>query len=51
MKKVNLEVLKPWISQKVVEMLEIEDDVVISYIFGLLEEKVCCREVRCFHSY
>lgn len=40
MKKVNLEVIKPWITQKVVDMLSLEDDVLINYIFSLLEEKV-----------
>eukprot|EP01134_Creolimax_fragrantissima_P002967 CFRG2967T1 len=36
--KIKLEVIKPWISTRVTELLGIEDDVVISYIFNILEE-------------
>ncbi|KAF8242393.1 PWI domain-containing protein [Wilcoxina mikolae CBS 423.85] len=38
MQKVNLEVMKQWIAQKVVDILATEDDVVIDFIFGMLEE-------------
>ncbi|KAF8544280.1 PWI domain-containing protein, partial [Trichophaea hybrida] len=38
MQKVNLEVMKQWITQKVVDILATEDDVVIDFIFGMLEE-------------
>jgi serine/arginine repetitive matrix protein 1 len=41
MHKVNMEVIKPWITQKVTELLSLEDDVLINYVFSLLEEKVC----------
>jgi serine/arginine repetitive matrix protein 1 len=34
MSKVKLEVLKPWITQKIVEIIGIEDDVVIGFIFS-----------------
>uniref|UniRef100_A0A8C4SX00 Serine and arginine repetitive matrix 1 n=1 Tax=Erpetoichthys calabaricus TaxID=27687 RepID=A0A8C4SX00_ERPCA len=55
MTKVNLEVIKPWITQRVTEILGFEDDVVIEFIFNQLEEKInditlnsrwlsCCRE-------
>ncbi|KAI8841005.1 PWI domain-containing protein, partial [Chytriomyces cf. hyalinus JEL632] len=37
-KKVNLDVIKPWITKKVVELLGIEDEVLINYIFAMLEE-------------
>jgi serine/arginine repetitive matrix protein 1 len=40
MKKVKLDVIKPWIAEKVTELLGFEDEVLIGYIFGLLEEKV-----------
>jgi hypothetical protein len=41
MKKVNLEVIKPWIGKKVTELLNgFEDEVLIAYIISLLEEKV-----------
>uniref|UniRef100_A0A674ER80 Serine/arginine repetitive matrix 1 n=3 Tax=Salmoninae TaxID=504568 RepID=A0A674ER80_SALTR len=39
MTKVNLEVVKPWITQRVTEILGFEDDVVIEFIFNQLEEK------------
>lgn len=38
MKKVNLEVIKPWIFDKVNESLGFEDDVVVEYIVGMLED-------------
>ncbi len=38
LKKVNLLILKPWISSKVQEYLGMEDEVVLEYIFSLLEE-------------
>lgn len=40
MKKIKLDVIKPWIAEKVTELLGVEDEVLIGYIFGLLEEKV-----------
>lgn len=57
MTKVNLEVIKPWITQRVTEILGFEDDVVIEFIFNQLEEKVilltqipsfCCTYIRCW---
>uniref|UniRef100_A0AAV2JGR3 L-threonine 3-dehydrogenase, mitochondrial n=1 Tax=Knipowitschia caucasica TaxID=637954 RepID=A0AAV2JGR3_KNICA len=39
MTKVNLEVVKPWITHQVTEILGFEDDVVIEFIFNQLEEK------------
>ncbi|KAH8144692.1 uncharacterized protein LAJ45_11286 [Morchella importuna] len=37
--KVNLEVMKQWISGQVIGILGNEDDVVIDFIFGMLEEE------------
>jgi hypothetical protein len=37
MKKVKLEILKPWIVQQVVHYMQAEDDVLIGLIFNLLE--------------
>lgn len=37
--KVNLDILKPWITSKVNEILGIEDDVVIEFILSQLEAK------------
>uniref|UniRef100_A0A0N5AC82 PWI domain-containing protein n=1 Tax=Syphacia muris TaxID=451379 RepID=A0A0N5AC82_9BILA len=39
MERVNLDVVKPWITAKLNEILGIEDDVVIEYVFSQLEEK------------
>ena len=42
MSKVKIDVLKPWITKRVYEMLKMEDDVVVEFIFNQLEdEKVC----------
>ncbi|RGB40561.1 PWI domain-containing protein, partial [Rhizophagus diaphanus] len=38
LKKVNLTVIRPWVAQKIVELLGGEDEVVVNYVFGLLEE-------------
>ena len=40
MSKVKLSVMKPWISRRVTELLGVEDDVLINFIFSQLEEKV-----------
>lgn len=40
MSKVNLEVIKPWITRRVNEILGFEDDVVVEFVFNQLEEKV-----------
>jgi len=39
MKKIKLEILKPWISAKITELLGFEDELLIGYVFSLLEEK------------
>ena len=42
MSKVKIDVLKPWITKRVYEMLKMVDDVVVEFIFNQLEdEKVC----------
>ena len=40
MTKIKLDVLKPWITKRVYELLKMEDDVVVEFIFNQLEEKV-----------
>ena len=40
MLKVNLDVLKSWITKRLQELLGIEDDVVIEFVFNQLEDKV-----------
>lgn len=31
--------LRPWIAKKVTEMIKFEDDVVVEYVFGMLEDR------------
>ena len=38
MRKVNLAVIRPWIVNKVVELVGFEDEVVVEYAMGLLED-------------
>jgi hypothetical protein len=38
---VNKDVIKSWIVQKVIEFVGGEDDLVVEYIFELLEDEVC----------
>lgn len=38
MTKVNMEVMRPWIAEKVEEVLGFEDDVVVEYVNGMLED-------------
>jgi hypothetical protein len=39
MRKVNLTVIRPWIAKKVVELVGFEDEVVVEYAMGLLEDQ------------
>lgn len=39
MSRVQLAVIKPWITQRVTELLGIEDEIVIDTITNLLEDK------------
>lgn len=39
MRKVNLTVIRPWIAKKVVEFVGLEDEVVVEYAMGLLEDE------------
>jgi hypothetical protein len=64
MSKVKLDVIKPWIAQKITEILGMEDDVVVEFVFNQLEaEKVlfaslvlhyckwmCCTLLLTFHN-
>ncbi|OCB90554.1 hypothetical protein A7U60_g2232 [Sanghuangporus baumii] len=38
MRKVNLQVMRPWIANKVTELVGFEDEVVVEYAMGLLED-------------
>jgi hypothetical protein len=44
MKKIRWEVMKPWVTQRVTELLGVEDEVVISMIFNVFESE---QFVRC----
>ncbi|XP_068755231.1 uncharacterized protein [Montipora capricornis] len=39
MEKVNLDVIKPWITKKLIEILGFEDDVVMQYVLNMLESE------------
>lgn len=43
MEKVNLDVIKPWVTSRVTELLGFEDDVVIDFLFNLLEKSQVMR--------
>ena len=45
MSKVKMDVLKPWITKRIYEMLKMEDDVVVEFIFNQLDEKVSITSV------
>ena len=39
MEKVNMDIIKPWIVKRITELLSgIEDEVLIGYVFELLQE-------------
>lgn len=40
MSKVKLDVIKPWITTKITEIIGIEDDVIVEFVYNQLEEKV-----------
>ena len=41
MGKVKLDVIKPWITQRITDLLGMEDDVIVEFVFNQLEaEKV-----------
>ena len=39
MRKVNLNVIRPWIVKKITELVGFEDEIVIEYAMGLLEDE------------
>lgn len=40
MQKIKLDVIKPWITTKITQILGMEDDVVVDFVINQLEEKV-----------
>ncbi len=54
MSKVSLDTIKPWITQRVTELLGFEDDVVIEFVFNLLENNQVGRHAHtcmCIHRH
>lgn len=54
MKKVNFDVINPWISNKITELLGFEDEVVSDYASSLLEEEVKKKKRKgndCNHTF
>ena len=45
MSKVKMDVMKPWIATRVTELLGFEDEVLINFIYGLLDVKVIFLEI------
>jgi len=39
MRKVNVTIIRPWVAKKIVELVGIEDEVVVEYAMGLLEDE------------
>lgn len=39
MSKVNVDTVKPWIAQRVTELLGIEDDVLVEFVYNQLEPR------------
>ena len=38
-RKVNLNVIRPWVAKKIVSLIGFEDEVVVEYAMGLLEDE------------
>jgi len=48
MRKVNVTIIRPWVAKKIVELVGIEDEVVVEYAMGLLEDEsqpACCSMI------
>ena len=48
MRKVNLDILRDWVVKKITSLVGFEDEVVIEYALGLLEDK--SKPVSVFES-
>ena len=49
MSKVKMDVMKPWIATRVTELLGFEDEVLINFIYGLLDAKVRFLKIYFFN--
>lgn len=45
-KKVNLDVMRPWITDQITTILGLEDDVVIEYVISLLESEKNAKNIQ-----
>ncbi|KAJ9060099.1 hypothetical protein DSO57_1034488 [Entomophthora muscae] len=41
LKKVNVSVFRPWVTRRISELLGVDDDIVIEFALGILEQEVC----------
>ena len=49
MSKVKVDTIKPWIGKKLTEFLDIEDDVVVEFVYNQLDaERVSYQHYYCF---
>jgi len=48
MHKINLAVIRPWIAKKIVELVGFEDELVVEYAMGLLEDESQPVRFLCF---
>ncbi|URE47822.1 PWI [Musa troglodytarum] len=48
MTKVKMDVIRPWIATRATELLGFEDEVLINFVYGLLDGKACCFDCLCF---
>jgi hypothetical protein len=39
LRKVNISVLRPWIAKRLIELMRVEDDVVVEYVYSMIEDK------------
>ena len=45
MSKVNVDTMKPWIANRITELLGVEDDVVVEFVYNQLEDRVKALQV------
>lgn len=47
MEKVNVDVIKPWVTKRITEMLGFDDDVILEFVVNMLEtDKVYYKSNR-----
>ena len=48
-KKVNLDVLRPWIQTRIAQLLEMEDEVVVEYVLNQLQAEKVLKHILVFN--